>query len=309
MKNLISLILLIGIVAISGCVGGPDIFRGIFGPSQPAVEQTPDLLIFSSAGIVPNPPISAGNDFTVWVELKNQAEPGTPDVKDVKFKIYDYGVCKSNSELEKSYDTFSAGQIERIENEFKAPSNNEIGFIEADCPIRYYVSYITSARSQDDFDIISKERLQELQRLGESPSWKDQPQYVGIGPVKIYFNWKTLGPVEENKTIQFSIQVVDKGNGVFDKVENRTLFLEVPVEWKNETGNALIQDGKVCNNKFRILETGDIFAKLTINQDIKLINKQTPEIVCTFKAPEIEEPEKSYIIKAYIDNYEYKLYG
>lgn len=322
LKKIYLTFLLMAVVAIAGCVGMPNAFKGIFGPSQPAVEQTPDLLIFSSKGTMPSQPISADTDFTIWTELKSQAEPGSPPLTNVKVSLYDWGLCDvignfqpdstgwkfENNKWTYTFSEFVPNQLERIEFGFRAPDNTRIGNIEADCPIRWQVEYKTSSRSQDDFDIISQSRLRELQRIGESPSWKDQPQYVGIGPVKIYFDWKTPGPVVSGGTIQFSIRVVDKGIGSYGTIDKKTMRLTVPADWKSKEGKEWELGDKPCS-KFEVVAMGaDIILKNS--EPINLINRQTPEIVCTFKAPDLDAkniPEKSYVVSAEIRDYSYKL--
>ena len=323
MKALIPIILLALVVSVSGCVNAPFL-PNIFGPPQPAVEQTPDLLIFAEKGVSPSPPIGTDSDFTAWTNLKSQAEPDSEPIKNAIVTVYDSGVCTIKKDqwqpsdwtckddslpCNHTFTDFSPKQVERLEFVMKAPSSGTIGGLETDCRVAYYVSYNSTAVSTDDFDIISSERLKEIQRTGEKPSWTDQPQYVGIGPIKIYFEWKTPGPVEENKSMVFSVRVVDKGSGTFERVENQSFILKLPGEWKvDETQklNDLPIGEKVCN-KFQVFEKVGNYVFLNNTSPLNLISKETPEIVCTFVAPDIDVPEKTYQIEARL-NYTYKLY-
>ena len=324
MKALIPIILLAFVVSVSGCVNAPFL-QGIFGPTQPAVEQTPDLLIFAEKGVSPSPPIGTDSEFTVWTNLKSQAEPGSEPIKNAIVTVYDSGVCTIKKEqwqpsdwtckddslpCSHTFEDFSPKQVERLEFVMKAPSSGTIGGLETDCRVAYYVSYNSTAVSTDDFDIISGERLKEIQRTGEKPSWTDQPQYVGIGPIKIYFEWKTAGPVEEKKNMIFSVRVVDKGTGTFEKVENESFVLKLPGEWNVSETQKLSElpiGNKVCSNKFQVFKKDGNYVFLNNTSPLNLISKETPEIVCTFVAPEIGVPEKTYQIEARL-NYTYKLY-
>jgi hypothetical protein len=328
MKALLPIILLALVVSVSGCVNAPFL-QGIFGPTQPAVEQTPDLLIFAEKGVSPSPPIGTDSDFTVWTNLKSQAEPGSEPIKNAIVTVYDSGVCTIKKEQWQPSDwtckddslpcnhiftDFSPKQVERLEFVMKAPSSGNIGGLETDCRVAYYVSYNSTAVSTDDFDIISSERLKEIQRTGEKPSWTDQPQYVGIGPIKIYFEWKTPGPVEENKNMIFSVRVVDKGKGTFERVENQSFILKLPKDWNTTYEKTLEEIYKakefsktVCGGKFQVFADDANYVFLNNTSPLNLISKETPEIVCTFVAPEIGVPEKTYQIEARL-NYTYKLY-
>lgn len=190
------------------------------------IEQTPDIIITKDLNVIPNPPILAGNEFSVSFVVKNQDT--TETIEPLTAKLYNWGVCtlgdlesfgwtKGTSYYTKEMTMFPQ-QEELIEFPFTAPENSKIGSIETDCQIKWLFEYDYNSRSQDDFTVISKDRITELSRAGEIWQGENMAQYVGAGPIKLYFNWKTPMPVQVGSSIQFSIQAIDKGVGIYSEI-------------------------------------------------------------------------------------------
>jgi len=324
MNSKILIVLLIGIVFVSGCIEGIDLFKGLMGGEQEVKEQTPDIIVTQNLNIIPNPPLTAENEFSVIFDMKNQDKVNS--IKDVSVKLYDWGACgimRSDRDPDFSPDpekwSYSRGvysrefyelvpqQEERIEFRLKAPTNEEIGFIETDCPVKWLIDYKYSSITQDDFTIISRSRLNELQRAGESWTGTDNPMYIGAGPVKIYFDWKTPMPVQSKSSVQFSVRIQDKGVGDYIEVKEETLFIKVPNTW-DDTNLGCPAD------KFEKLpDEGEFMIyKNKHDKPIPLIKKSSAELICRFKAPDLDIsespiPEKSYTVSANITDYNYKL--
>lgn len=94
------LFLVIVVVAVSGCIiPGGDVLSGIFAPQRPATtEGSADLITVQNTNIIPNPPISADNGFTVSFEVKNndeKEEVKNVAVGDTTTPFYDTGLCTS----------------------------------------------------------------------------------------------------------------------------------------------------------------------------------------------------------------------
>jgi len=349
---MIPVIAIMLVIATSGCIEGFEGFSSLFGgPSQPTVEQTPDILITKDMRIFPTPPILSDSEFTVLFTLKNQ-DP-SQSLEKVGVKLYDWGICEPivNSGIPDflpepndwlagdgfyllTFDEFFGNEEKVIEFNLKAPTNQRIGNIEADCPIKWETNYTFSSRSQDDFIVISKTRKRELDQASQKWSGTNQPQYVGIGPIKIYYDFKTPIPVQSLSSIQFGITVVDKGSGIYPKIEKNTMFIKVPQEWVENTEDAT----EACTTGFELvgqtitgsppsgyipvagvgsvtglataakLENGYVI--YTNAKDINLYQRESPEIICRFKSPDLDAtsiPEKSYFISANITDYNYRL--
>ena len=148
-----------------------------------------------------------------------------------------------------TFDEFFGNEEKVIEFNLKAPTNQRMGNIETDCPIRWETNYTFSAHSQDDFTLISKTRKREFDQAGEAPSVINQPQYVGIGPVKIYYDFKTPMPVQSLSSIQFGVTVVDKGSGIYPRIESNTMFIKVPKEWVENVEDAT----EACTTGFELI--------------------------------------------------------
>ncbi len=319
MKNMIPILSIALIVLVSGCVGSGDFFSAFTGERGETIEQSPDIIVIEKIGTIPSGTVRAGTQVTTYFNLRNQGEVGSPALTDVLVKLYNWGECDpvkanfepnpnkwtaSSASYEYTFDELVPNQVERIEMYFEVPTSEEIGFIEADCPVSWLVNYKFNARSNDDFVVISDERLNELQRAGESWSGSNLPQYIGIGPIKIYFSFKTPAPVREQNTIQFSVQVEDKGRGTYPEIANSTLYIKIPTAWENVAG-----DTTPCGEKFTELANEDGNRIFQNNRPINLINRQTPELICEFKAPSLDIPERSYTVSANVTDYSYVTYG
>jgi len=295
---------LITIILISGCVGMPDILKGIFPGAGPQVtELPPDLIVVQNINTLPIPPINTGDQFTVSFEIKNQDE--IRDVSgDVKVQLFDYGLCKpdkssftpdpanwveSDGVYNYNFNGFDPLQTELIEWTFTAPKSEEIAYLSTKCPIRFKVNYSSSATSQVDISVISPTRLKELQRTGQIPTYTPN-QTVGRGPLKIYFDFGTSFPVKAAGTLPIYITIEDKGSGLIEggDLPANSLKLNVP-------------DGFV-----RIADQCEKFDdKLKNIGKITMIRKKSVPLKCSFTTPSVDI-EKTYLISASL-NYSYSI--
>ena len=329
------------VVSISGCVGLPG-FESLFGGTGPTVEQSADIITTESIRIIPNPPVLSGNEFTLMFTLKNQ--DAIQSVENVVVRLYNWGVCAPKLETflptgwevdgntyTNTFAEFGPQEEQVIELNFVAPDNSKTGNMEADCPIKWEVNYDFTAVTQDDFIVISKTRQRELDQNSIVWAGTDQAQYVGIGPIKIYFNFKTPMPVQATSTIQFSLQIEDKGTGLYSKVNAGTMELKVPKEWI-DTSSTFEDINKLCTSNFEVvtikntngLVEGTDYITVKANnikiedgyvayvnaKDINIYDRNSAENICNFKAPDLDAediPEKSYFVSATIAGYEYKI--
>jgi len=309
-------IALILVVSVSGCIEGFEGFEGIFGTSQPTVEKTPDIIVTEGIKSIPASDIFSEDTFTVTYILKNQDD--LEELNDVKIILYNWGICEPQpadffpdtwipqaNYYEYTFQYMGPGQSERIEWDFKAPTNEKMSSIEVDCPIKWEIAYTYTSKSQDDFTVISKDRLSELQRAGESWSGTNQPQYVGSGPIKIYYDFRTEIPGKDSSAIQFSLTVIDKGRGLYPNIKQGSMELSVPKEWT--TGLDAADLANPCSGKFEYKEEkeGTVIYKSKIK--IPMNDRETAPILCKFRAPALTIPEKTYNVYASINDYEYKL--
>ena len=369
-QYLVPIIAIMLVISVSGCIEGFEGFTSIFGgPEQPAIEQKPDIIIMKGLSVIPTPPVMAESEFTLLFTMKNQDE--SVSIKDVNVKLYNWGICEPEEididgaayadflpDAEKwttadeakdlgyylrTFDEFVPREEKVIEWNFEAPTNARIGRIEADCPIKWEIDYTFSARSQDDFAVISETQKKQMDRAGLVWEGTDQAQYVGSGPVTIYYDFKTDMPVQSLSSIQYTLTVVDRGVGIYPKVETGTMFIKVPKEWIE---NVDIAD-KACTDTFALVEAGsgeesapakkevkteetdgegnivekadiiDINAAVendyVIYNNVKPITlhqRESPEIICRFKAPDLDEiniPERTYFFSSNITDYSYRL--
>jgi len=279
-KFVLSLLL---IVLISGCTI-PEGFLPGTGPTTK--EATPDLVVVQNLNIIPTPPINAGDQFSISFEIKNQDE--VVSVDNVGYNLFDKGIC--TEKLSGDDETATIGTLAPLQTEFKewtfkAPNNVDIGSLSVTCPMRFMISYTHTATSQIDIDVINTDRLSQLQKSGQTPSFTSTLT-VGSGPVKIYFDFGASMPVRGGTTLPVYITVEDKGTGLLGQIDSDKLKITFP------TGFTIVDCPKFDSSGLN-------------NANITMIKKKSPQLRCTFTAPP-ESIEKTYYIRADL-NYSYNI--
>jgi len=302
MKRLL-LPLLILVVLTAGCVDLDDFFQGTFRPET--TELPPDTMVIKDARVIPTPPVNAQDQFTVYFIIKNQDE--LREVEDVQLQLYDYGMCElissspslvhSAGTYSTEFDVFVPDQEETVEWIFKAQSGDQMGYLEKTCPIRWKVTYDFTSLSQINVQVISNERLRDLQREGQTPTFTPV-QTIGRGPVKIYFNFGTNLPIrtstETDSILPIYINVTNKGRGIFSEVPEEALKIYVPDDFEVVScPKFTYDDGAYVNN-----------------EPLPLINKKSPQYRCSFKMPtdDTVPVDKTYYINANM-TYSYDITG
>lgn len=291
------------VLLISGCAGMPDIFGlGGGGSNVNKTELSPDLVIIQNINVIPNPPIYAGDTFTVSFEVKNQDDLN--GVNDVKYSLFDSGLCNWDSG-DNTSGSVSGGKLVPLQTElyqwtFKAPDNNLIAHLPAKCPIRFKVNYTYESNSSVDVDIISTERLKQLQRAGNTPSFTPS-NVVGRGPIKIYFTFGSEMPVRSGNTLSVFINVVDKGSGLYGTIPSGDLSITFPLDLTDPNCGEKFNCGSgrsaVCKNN-----------KPSPIGDIPIIKKSSPQLRCIVNASSTVTDEKTEYIIASL-NYNYDVEG
>ena len=275
-KFVLSLLL---IVLISGCTIPGGLIPGT-GPTTK--EQSPDLVIVQNLNVIPAPPINAGDQFSISFEIKNQDE--VVSVDDVSYNLFDKGKCtvKLSGDEEVTTTPFSLDplQSEFREWTFKAPSSDDIGHLSVTCPMRFMVTYTHTATSQIDIDVINNDRLSQLQKAGQTPSFTPTLT-IGSGPIKTYFDFGASMPVRNETTLPIYITVEDKGTGLLENIKDGKLTITFPTGFTVSDCTKFICTGVVCKN----------------SGDIQMIRKKSPQIRCSITTP-AETIEKTYYIRA-----------
>ena len=301
---------LILILLVSGCAGLPDF--GIF-PNGNKVNKTelgPDLVVIESVNTIPNPPINAGDQFSISFEIKNQ-----DDINDVKvgYSLFDTGLCSylnsSQSRSSKTDTSLAPLQMEFYEWTFNSPSNSEIAFLPNKCPIRWKINYTFNATSQIDINVISQERLSQLQRSGNPPTFTPNI-VIGRGPVKVDMTFGASLPARNSSSLPIFLTIQDKGTGLLKEIPASTdesLYLKVP----DSFGFVSESCDKFEDTGSSVTE-GDITYKFYRNKvPISIIKKSSPQIRCLFTAPNsaaINDIEKTFFITSSL-KYSYEITG
>lgn len=231
-KNILLILSILAVVAVSGCISLGD----LFGSSETKVEASPDVMSFSDSTVIPNPPILTGDTFTTSFAMKNLDE--FEDAKNVKIELYDWGVCtpsscipskkdnvgwdaidntKSQTSYSAAFNDISPKDVQQIECQFKSPSSEKIGGLDARCPIRYKLTYDFSGITTTELNIISNKKFQDMQRAGQTPS-VTSTQSKSRGPIKVDFSFGVNQPARTSSAdseikIPMYIRVENKGSG------------------------------------------------------------------------------------------------
>ena len=300
------IILLIPVLFVSGCVEGGDIFSAFTG-QQKTVSASKDVLEVQDIQAIPDP-VTADSTFTITFKVTNvgDASEGSKEARDVQVTAYDWGRChpldKNGKEItDASIDAFSEpaviypGSSEVVEWNFRAPTNEELGRMDGNCPIRFKVNYTYDAYTTADLSIISRERMKGAYRSGESVT-VSPVQTQSRGPIKIDLSFDVQQPVTEGLVVPVLVKVKDVGSGMYNKVENGKLELKFPND---------LADKVTCYN-FNMSGSNGIFKN---NKEIPLIGGETPVIRCDINTKDLNVRDiKTYNIRAQIIGYQYPLY-
>lgn len=213
---------------------------------------------------------------------------------------------------------------------FQAPTIDKIAHLSMTCPIRFKISYDFAALSQIDVDVISQQRLWDLQRAGNQTTYTPTLN-AGRGPIKVYFDFGTTLPVRANSTLPVYLTVMDKGTGLYSSIENNTFIIKFPDGFtvdscdhfncgtysmvnlcsqlfgKKESGNGYVSlcdvnaDGKVdVSDIAYIAKNINSYTNYCVNNEpIIVIKRNSPQIRCSVKTPDVPI-EKTYFISASI---------
>lgn len=324
---------LILVLLIAGCSGLPDLstlLNGGGGNNVNKTELSPDLIVIQNINVVPSPPLNAGDDFTVSFEIKNQDDIN--EVRNVNYELYDWGICTPPTQTSGSFASLAPLETEFEQWGFKAPDNSQIGYLPTKCPIRFKANYSYTVASQIDVDVISQDRLGQLQRAGTPPSFTPN-LVVGRGPIKVYFSIGAQMPVKEGTTIPVFIQVEDKGTGLFGDITPGHLYINFPQEFTvtdcgtkfgpaaspmttfcaGNYNQPITDTNSFCdvNNdgKIDVRDVASLSSGITYDNtgNITMIDKSSPQMRCSVTVPSVDV-ERTFYISGYL-SYTYDVDG
>jgi len=281
-------LLIILVVLAAGCIG----------QSTPTTQiESADLVIAANQPTVPAAP-TAGSDFTARFTVSNQHKDRV--ATGVGVWIFDTGKCKlvrigdkPVTEFQSYYDQnriwpglafaaspyrtdFAPGQTEVVRMTLTAPSTTEMANLPATCPIRYKVDYSFTARTEMGIEVISTNRLQEVEvQTGARPT-AERTLFIGGGPIRVQLDPTSALPVETGRKISFTVTIKNDGEGEFSKVDEGKLKMKVPAGMTVPTD----LNGKPCGDFFTL--SGDSWVNA---RKIDVVQKVSNPVTCTFTAP------------------------
>ena len=303
-KSIFGLVL---VLLAAGCTG-------FDGTQNASVNITKIVSTESQITLIPNPPLQTETDFTLTFQIKNNAKDR--NIK-VDTSVFDWGVCgkpeivgTAETDKTKHKLTLVPLQTEFVEIKSKTPAKEAISNLKYSCPMQWRITYDFSSSSRAGFNILSKDKLTQLQRAGKPIELPEAQKSVGAGPIKINFDFKTdKNYATSNSPIQMTFSARDEGQGTFSKIEAGKFLLKLPKEWVDSLGAS--EKNTACTDTFEP-KGGDSASEFYVNKkEIPLIQRSTPEIVCNLKAPDLDAlkiPNKQYSVSAGLD-YTYSIDG
>ena len=305
MKRLISILILV--LLISGCAGFPN----IFGQDKDVKEASEDVVTVENVNVLPVPPITAGDQFSVSFQVTNMDEDQNVDAT---YELLDAGLCKDPVTGEKEGDfggSLVPGQVEFVEWTFDTPESQDIAYIKTICPVRFRVTYRFNAQSEIEVNVISDARYRQLQQSGTFETFTPTLT-MDRGPIKIDIELGATMPLKAGSLLPVYLTVYDKGQGLIDKIPFYQLVLGVPGETVNNSGNIACrysdEDCFIPYDCTAFLRPDSQptagYTYYVNNMDVPLMDRKTYKMKCSFRVPDIRA-EHTYFFDAYFLEYYY----
>ncbi len=187
-------------------------------------------------------------------------------------------------------DTYMPLQTELNEWQFTAPNNDNLGNMPGSCGIKYKITYDFTAKTQASVDVINADTLSRMQRAGQTPT-ANPTQSVGVGPIKVFFDFGASQPVRSGDILPIFVTVEDRGTGLLDSgdIVAGNLRFTIPSEFDEVSCSKFSNSGGEWEN----------------SAAVPMIKKKSPQLRCSFKMPDVTDI-KTFYIEARLD-YTYKL--
>lgn len=290
MKKLISILVLV--LLISGCVD----LSNIFGQDKDVKEASEDVVTVENVNVLPVPPITAGDQFSVSFQVTNMEEDQNVDAT---YELLDAGLCKDPVTGDKQGDfggSLVPGQVEFVEWTFDTPESNDIAYLKTICPVRFKVRYRFNAQSEMEVNVISEQRYKQLQQSGTFETFTPTLT-MDRGPIKIDIELGATMPLRSGAILPIYLTVYDKGDGILDQVPPLNLILAVPegfTIYNNECGEFFRHEKQPTEGYTYYLNSNGI----------PFVGKKTYKMKCTFRVPTTNN-EQTYFVDAYFLEYYY----
>ncbi len=277
--------LVFAFLLLSGCIENfPNYRASVKVQTQ---EETHDLLVIEDIKVTPSL-VFTGTEFKVSFRIRHVGDPKTSAPVTIKeLKAYDFGPCSGGGHVldllkDSNNIVIYPGEVKYFSLTLTAPERNEIAGLEAKCPIRIKVTYNYNATTQVEAYVMKKEKIEKLEKAGKSPYYTPK-QNVGIGPVKIYFEFFQPQPFESGRKVVFLVYAKNLGDGDVNAPSGSKKLTITLTQFPSEANNPTCE-----------------------KSDVKFFRGETNKIKCTWNVPKLEEEEKMYYLIGKM-NYEYSV--
>jgi hypothetical protein len=312
------IIVLMAAVLVAGCPSQPISFNQGGGTNVAGA----DIMVATNEPTIPSSP-AAGTDFTARFTVKNQQT--AEKALNAGVWIYDTGKCKldkigglptqsiggiwpalvivTNSGTQYVSD-FAPGQQELVRLDMTAPSSNDIAGLSYSCPIRYLINYSFTAKSSVTVDVMSHDRLNQIEtQTGERPVYT-RTLNEGAGPIRIQMEPTSPMPIENGGKLSMEITLTNEGTGEYPSVLPGQLTMKLPMEFKP----VLDSQGKLCGGYFETGAEANNIVNYTNYRKIDLVQNKANPITCEFTVPSSVTVEQEHVISAELP-YSYGYFG
>lgn len=290
---------LLAIMLVSGCtIPGTDIDIPWFGGQQ-TVEYTDDVIIIKALEVTPGKEVKPGQALTLYADVQNLEEPrlGGEGIE-VTVELYDYCTTLFSSVSVKCPGGSGSGtKCENVEMQpqeissiewILTPKGPKDIKLKTPCTLKVKVTYSYKTKVVTQITFIDENELNSRVRRGEP--WKiTGSSVIGYGPVKPYLVVESQQPISENVWGYTSLTIKNVGYGY---VRDSEIKNNVEIEHENLDMELAKEGGGEC--KFE-------------TTPIKLVNKQSSQLLCKIKSSGDIEIEQTYDMKADIEyDYEFR---
>lgn len=298
MRKLILLAPVLLVVLASGCtIPGLDF---LFPGGGATYDGSIDLIVINSLSAVPSS-VSKGQSLTLYADVKNLQDLGSK--LDIKPSITLYDFCVNLFELDSSTPAsptdFKIGPQETKTVKWRLKARSDIN-LKTSCTIKVRVKYTATTEAITNVVLINSKELERKIREGESWTIPSPTPTVGPGPVKPIIQVEDPQPISVGETPTDTV-------------------IRLSAQLKNVGSGFISGDGKIAKNLVKIIvpqgltDTSCAFPfqesaspGTTPTAEIELVKKESSKKICEIKAGEAVSIQKTYTLKAQIENYNYE---
>ncbi|MFH1229738.1 MAG: hypothetical protein V1678_04930 [Candidatus Aenigmatarchaeota archaeon] len=254
-------LLLMAIVLTSLCVDIPFLNISNTSPTGASGVEVSNDEIYMAVSALPSE-ISSGSKILLSFRVKSKAGY---DLKDVNVSLYD--PCVFSGESEKSVGTLEPNLTSSWTWELTTSGDN---VLTRECSLKFNIEYKGKSYAYQDVAVLTQSEYNTRLMQGTLSSVPISSSYSS-SPLKVIPTFNTDQPLVEGTNVNMQIDYSYVGSGLI-QVGNRGITIEVPNNLRSSTTN--------CRGDYTC--SGSDCSVLTLNKDLRFVNKRSTPTTCTF---------------------------